>query len=826
MHDELALLCGAGLALVPIPPINGKPTKAPTNKGWNFPRTAQNPGGYSSDLNEILACGKGFNFGLYHGASNTLALDLDDVALARRVFEELTDFQLMEYLESEQRAEVKSPKANRGKLLFKLPEGFKATGVRQFKHDGKVVFELRSGNCQDVIHGQHPEGGDYQFIGNPAAIPEAPPVLLDMLQHWDDWKRCLDSVLGIEPEPPPATSTRRQQGETHPDWRDPIREFNQSYSVGDVLQRNGYRQKRRDRFIRPGSESKAPGAVILRNYADGIERVYSHGGDVLNDGRAHDAFDCFRLLEHSGDWDKSLAWNPDITKHNQRLYRQAQNVTQAPRQSIELRPGQMPFAVPSLAGTDARDGTHNTRPLTELGNAHRLYDVHGGNIHYVHNAKAWLYWHDGAWSWDIDGAMIRSLTARLPAQIYNEGALHLAESEYFAKWSRNSQKETTIEAAVSLLEDFEQVRLPLALIDADSFCVGIDNGRSVVDLKTGNARPAQQSDFITKSLNVGQLGQSAKAKRWRSFLAQVFNEDDVLIVWIQRWCGYMLTGSTNEQIFVFCYGVGANGKSVFADTLRFILGDYARSIAPETLTETKRQAGGATPDIADLIGARLAMSSETEDGTALAESLVKSLVAGDTMTARRLYSAPVQFTPQFKLMMLGNHKPVIRGNDYGIWRRVRMIPFNRTFKPEERDPDLLDKLKAEAAHIFAWMVEGCLEWQKHGLRVVPPIISQATAEYQEEQDVVGRWMSENCILEPRHETSSTDLYQNYRVWCFDNGFRPLNASNLGRRLTERLGRPRKSNGKMLYQGIGLCNLTIQGKTGKQGKQMPIFIKVL
>jgi len=468
----------------------------------------------------------------------------------------------------------------------------------------------------------------------------------------------------------------------------------------------------------------------------------------------------------------------------------------------QLKSGQMPFEVPSLPGADARDGTEHTRPLTELGNAHRLFDAHGENICFVHNANNWIHWHEGGWNWDDGESVIRSLAEDLPARIYAEGASNLKEAELYAKWSRHSQKIATIDSAVTLLKDFKHVRLPLSVIDADPFKIGINDGCEVVELRTGLARAALRSDYITKSINVKNFGDSDSAVRWKSFLSQVFGDDAELIGWVKRWCGYMLTGSTNEQIFVFCYGIGANGKSVFADTLRYILGDYARAIAPETLTETKRQAGGATPDIADLIGARLAMSSETEDGTALAESLVKSLVAGDTMTARRLYSAPVQFTPQFKLMMLGNHKPVIRGNDYGIWRRVRMIPFNRTFKPEERDPALLDKLKAEASHIFAWMVEGCLDWQEKGLKDVPTIISQATAEYQEEQDIVGRWASENCIIESRHETSSTDLYQNYRSWCLDNGHRALNASNLGRRLTERLGRPRKSNGKMIYQGIG------------------------
>jgi P4 family phage/plasmid primase-like protien len=285
-------------------------------------------------------------------------------------------------------------------------------------------------------------------------------------------------------------------------------------------------------------------------------------------------------------------------------------------------------------------------------------------------------------------------------------------------------------ATVSLLQDFEKIRLPLALVDADLFKVGFNNAKQVIDLRTGKARPALQSDFITKSLSIDRVGDSAKAIRWQSFLTQIFGDDVELIDWLKRWCGYLLTGSTAEQIFIFCFGLGANGKSVLADILRFILADYARAIASETLTESKRAAGSATPDLAELIGARLAMSAETEDGAALAESLIKSLVSGDTMTVRKLYTAPVQFTPQFKLMMLGNHKPIIKGNDYGIWRRVLLIPFRRTFKPEERDKELLNKLKAEAPHILAWMVEGCMDWQERGLRDTPKTIQEATGNYR------------------------------------------------------------------------------------------------
>ncbi|MGZ8915198.1 MAG: phage/plasmid primase, P4 family [Methylobacter sp.] len=471
----------------------------------------------------------------------------------------------------------------------------------------------------------------------------------------------------------------------------------------------------------------------------------------------------------------------------------------------ELQATQAAFDVPALYAADARDGTASTRPLSELGNAWRLLDAHAGNVHYIHDARAWLHWRSDSWQWDLDGADIRGLAARLPRQIYNEGGLHLSNAEYFAKWSRTSQKERTIEASVSLLEDFKQVRLPLALVDADLFHVGIDRARQVIDLKTGTVRPARQSDFITKSVNVQYLGDSAKAVRWQAFLTQIFGDDAELIDWLKRWCGYLLTGSTAEQVFVFCFGLGANGKSVLADTLRFILGDYARAIAVETLTEAKRNAAAASPDLAELIGARLALSNETEDGAALAESLIKDLVAGGTTSVRKLYGPPIQFTPQFKLMMLGNHKPIIRGTDHAIWRRVRLIPFRRTFRAEERDSALLDKLKAEAPHVLAWMAEGCLDWQRRGLKDVPATIQQATGEYQAEQDLIGNWLAECCKVSARDEASSTELYSSYKNWCLDNGLRPASNVSLGRRLSERGFGLRQSSGKRLWAGLSVTN---------------------
>lgn len=313
--------CMAGLHLVSIPPINGKPTKKLLTKNWNQPKSPSNPGGYSANADDF-SNHNGSNIGLYHAASNTLALDLDNVDLAARVFEDVAGIDLHEWLNDSARVEIKSPKANRGKLLFRVPPD-ENYGLRQFLHSKEVIFELRTGNCQDVIFGRHPEGGEYRFIGDPANIPKIPDVLLNILQYWDDWKLCFDSALGVE-QPVKIAQHKPQKTAKIPGSRNPIEEFNQARRVAEVLKENGYSQRGADRWIRPDSTSKAPGVVILRNCEDGIERAFSHGGDALNDGYAHDAFDCYRLLQCSGDLKKALNWNPDITQHNRRLYQQQQ----------------------------------------------------------------------------------------------------------------------------------------------------------------------------------------------------------------------------------------------------------------------------------------------------------------------------------------------------------------------------------------------------------------------------------------------------------------------------------------------------------------------
>ena len=203
----------------------------------------------------------------------------------------------------------------------------------------------------------------------------------------------------------------------------------------------------------------------------------------------------------------------------------------------------------------------------------------------------------------------------------------------------------------------------------------------------------------------------------------------------------------------------------------------------KTFQESAAGGGAASPDLFKLQGARFILSSETTDA-GVDEAQIKTMTGGDQITARGLYKDPVTFFPQFKINILGNHKPVIRNMDHGIWSRIRMVPFLRIFT----DPDktLKERFRDDAPHILAWMLQGCLQWQQRGLGDVPAAISKATEAYKSEMDVIGEWVLDRCVTDPRSATMSSILYASYRDWAEKNGYKsPMTAQAFGRRLSER-----------------------------------------
>jgi putative DNA primase/helicase len=265
--------------------------------------------------------------------------------------------------------------------------------------------------------------------------------------------------------------------------------------------------------------------------------------------------------------------------------------------------------------------------------------------------------------------------------------------------------------------------------------------------------------------------------------------------------GYCLTGDISEQVVVIGWGGGSNGKTTLILTAAGALGDYAKSTPVETLLAGNGDSE-ARHELAKLRGARLVAAVESDSGRRFNEAFLKSLSGGDVVTARALYRDSFEFIPTFKLVLSTNHRPVIRGSDHAIWRRIRLIPFTVTIPPEEQDRHLPDKLRAELPGILRWAVEGCLAWQREGLGV-PDAIRAATEGYRQDMDILGEFISARCVEEGAARSSGASLFAGYLDWCRTEDERPLSQKAFARALVERGAKSIRANSWRGWQGIRL-----------------------
>jgi hypothetical protein len=343
----------AGLFLIPISPVNGKPVKGPTSQGWNLPKSPENPNGYSNDPEDIIKRTKvpGSNVGLALGPSKVVTIDIDDLEVARKALA-LADIDLDILLSDPQSVQFIG-REGRGKLLYRVPEGFECCSTKlMFGEKGKgerAIFELRykgsnGHTLQDVLPPSiHPDTNrPYKLVGDITQIPPLPQALTDPWTHWEEWKPLLQS---LDPHQAEAINKAEKRKPKAPAAQvegsiDPIATFNEQHSIYEVLTHSGYKKKGKRRYIRPGSTSNVPGIVLLDD-----SHIFSHGGDVLADGHKHDAFDVYRLLSCNGDWKRALEWNPDITQHNQRLWREQKGREQKSRSTSPQVENPAAFAV-------------------------------------------------------------------------------------------------------------------------------------------------------------------------------------------------------------------------------------------------------------------------------------------------------------------------------------------------------------------------------------------------------------------------------------------------------------------------------------------------
>jgi putative DNA primase/helicase len=438
------------------------------------------------------------------------------------------------------------------------------------------------------------------------------------------------------------------------------------------------------------------------------------------------------------------------------------------------------------------------KPLTDLGNAERLVTLHSGSIRYCAPRRKWLVWDGKRWVWDETGEVVRRAKATVRS-IYGE-AERAPSKEAARKLSEHataSESASRLRAMVHLAASERGIPVLPDELDRDPWILNVANG--TIDLRTGALREHRQEDLCTRILPI-EFDQAAACPRWEQFLEEVFGGDREMVDYVRRAKGYTLTGLVSEQVLFFGVGKGANGKSTLLGAFRQLLGDYATQCAPDILLAKR---GETHPtEQADLCGRRLAICTEIEEGRRLAENTVKQLTGGDAITARRMREDFWTFNPTHKFWIGANHKPVIRGTDYAIWRRIHLIPFDVVFEGAQKDPDLPARLAAELPGILAWAVRGCLEWQAGGLKP-PARVTSATEAYRADSDLLGSYIEERVVRERVAILRPTPFYADYVEWCEAHGERPLTQKAFGTSLLERGFERDGPKGRQYYLGVRL-----------------------
>ena len=430
-------------------------------------------------------------------------------------------------------------------------------------------------------------------------------------------------------------------------------------------------------------------------------------------------------------------------------------------------------------------------PFSEDALAQRFVERYHDHAKYSRTWGYWLLWHGYRWRRD-ERDVVREAARGILCEVVNSEA-----GQIMPETMRRKVNSLHMVNAVTTMAGFNpQMATMSDQWDTDPWVLATPKG--TVELRTGTMRGARREDYLLQSTTVAPSPTGCPV--WRQFLDTVMDHNHDLISYLQRLAGYALTGLTVEQHLTFFYGTGGNGKSVFLTTIRAILGDYATVAPMTTFTESKME--HHPTDIAGLQGARLVVSQETEEGRKWAEGLIKSLTGGDPIKARYMRQDYFEFTPKFKLLFAGNHKPALRSVDEAMRRRMHIVPWTVTIPAEQRDHLLVEKLKSEYQAILQWMIEGCLLWQQQGL-APPDVILHATDEYLQAEDPLVAWLDENCVLGREHSAPSKELYQNYVAWCEEAKEFPISHKRLVNNLNTRGCQAMKLGGVRSLVGIGL-----------------------
>ncbi len=441
---------------------------------------------------------------------------------------------------------------------------------------------------------------------------------------------------------------------------------------------------------------------------------------------------------------------------------------------------------------------HPPRSWDDTGNANRFMDHFGDLVRYSFIDKKWYFYNGSFWEVDFKGN-VRNLIDLMVEDMAKEpiaafGGLSQEDAE---KEFRKHIKRSRSNSGKKAIQDELKHRVPVMPDEFDKERMLLNTKNGFLDLTSGILNEHDMNMMFSRETNA-EFTDKTDAPEWHQFLHEIFDGDKEIIDYMQKAVGYSLTSSTKEQVMFILHGGGRNGKSIFLETISDLMGTYANSMQATSIMI--KQNTGINTDIARLKGARLVTSSEPNEGFRFDEGLIKQLTGGDKVTARKLYGEEFEFNPEFKLWLATNHKPIIRGTDDGIWRRMIVIPFNVQIPEHKVDKDLKYKLQREASGILNWAVNGCLKWQREGLKT-PESIQQSVKVYRSEMDVIEAFVDECLVRDENRTVPASQVYKLYKQWANDNTQYLMSSTKFGKEFGGKFEKKRTKTGNM-YFGVG------------------------
>jgi len=437
---------------------------------------------------------------------------------------------------------------------------------------------------------------------------------------------------------------------------------------------------------------------------------------------------------------------------------------------------------------------------TDLGNSEFLFDRIEGFLRVVKETGQLLVWNGARWIYDNNRLNTEAIDA---VKVLAQAAVKCKDETHriaMQKHAMMSQSKARIDAMAGLVRKNPRLGISQSILNAEPRLLGLNNG--VLDLSTGEFRPAAMEDYITQFSSV-DYDPEAECPLFLKFVHEIMDGDEEMIAYLQRAVGYTLTGFVKEHCLVFLLGAGRNGKGLLIRIMQKILGDYAISLQPTLLMESRYPGSGPTPELAKLAGKRMICVPEVGDKHVMHEVLVKQLTGADKISARPLYSDVFEFDPQFKIWMMGNSKPVATAEDSAIWQRIHLVEFKRKFVGKYQDKDLESKLLEELPGILRWCAKGCILWQEIGLNL-PSTSWEALNKYRAEMDTFGQWLDNCCLVNSGAKLSASLAYTSHLEWCKSVKANPRSNVEFGKLMSRRFKKVRNKSGNF-YLGIKLIS---------------------